>query len=145
MKELGITKGKELQVYFNNRVNDMLKKLGKTSIEWNDGIGDNTDSDVVGHYWILRTPSWIKEENDKRKFIVSTCPSLYFDYSHAVVPLKKVYNLFEANNKKRNMLVAANDFAYIFNRNDFKWSEEFYKIIKKLIYKYFLSKKQLNA
>lgn len=32
--------------------------------------------------------------------------------------LKKVYNLFEANNKKRNMLVAANDFAYIFNRND---------------------------
>lgn len=31
--------------------------------------------------------------------------------------LQKVYNLFEANKKKRNMLVAANDFAYIFNRN----------------------------
>lgn len=92
MKELGITKGKDLQVYFNNRVNEMLKKLGKISIEWNDGIGDNTDSDVVGHYWLFRTPSWIKEENNKRKFIVSTCPALYFDYSYAMVPLKKVYN-----------------------------------------------------
>ena len=91
MEELGFKKGKELQVYFNNRVNDMLKKLGKTSIEWNDGIGDNTDTDIVGHYWLLRGPSWVKTENNKRKFIVSTCPSLYFDYSYAIVPLKKVY------------------------------------------------------
>ena len=91
MKELGLKKGKDLQVYFNNRVNDMLKKLGKTSIEWNDGIGDNTDTDIVGHYWIFRNPAWIKSESNKRKFIVSTCPSLYFDYTHAMVPLKKVY------------------------------------------------------
>lgn len=91
MKELGLKNGKELQVYFNNRVNEMLKKLGKTSIEWNDGIGDNTDADIVGHYWLLRSPSWIKAENNKRKFIVSTCPSLYFDYSYAIAPLKKVY------------------------------------------------------
>ncbi len=91
MKELGLKNGKELQVYFNNRVNEMLKKLGKTSVEWNDGIGDNTDSDIVGHYWIYRGPSWVKSENNKRKFIVSTCPALYFDYNHAVTPLKKVY------------------------------------------------------
>lgn len=91
MKELGIEKGKDLQVYFNNRVNYMLKKLGKKSIEWNDGIGENTDNDIVGHYWLLRTPAWVKKENDKRKFIVSSCPSLYFDYSYSVAPLKKVY------------------------------------------------------
>lgn len=91
MKELGLKNGKELQVYFNNRVNDILKKLGKTSIEWNDGIGENTDADIVGHYWITRGPLWVKNENNKRKFIVSTCPSLYFDYNNAVVPLKKVY------------------------------------------------------
>ena len=92
MKELGFEKGKDLQAYFNNRVNDMLKKLGKISIEWNDGIGDNTDTDIIGHYWIMRNPIWIKRENDKRKFIVSSCPTLYFDYSYSVLPLKKVYN-----------------------------------------------------
>lgn len=91
MKELGIEKGKDLQVYFNNRVNEMLKNLGKTSIEWNDGIGDNTDADIIGHYWLFRSPLWVKNENNKRKFIVSTCPALYFDYSYSMCPLKKVY------------------------------------------------------
>ena len=50
MKELGIETGKDLQAYFNNRVNEMLKKLGKTSIEWNDGIYDSTATDIIGHY-----------------------------------------------------------------------------------------------
>ncbi len=92
MKELGLKKGSELQGYFNNRVKEMLKKLGKTTIEWNDGIADNTDSEIVGQYWIYRTPAWIKKENEKRKYIVSPCPTLYFDMSHATAPLKKVYN-----------------------------------------------------
>ena len=92
MKELGFDKGKDLQAYFNNRVNETLKKLGKKSIEWNDGIYENTSADIIGHYWIMRNPMWIKRENDKRKFIVSSCPALYFDYSYSVVPLKKVYN-----------------------------------------------------
>lgn len=92
MKELGIEKGKDLQVYFNNRVNDMLKKLGKTCIEWNDGLGEGTDNDIVCQYWIYRNPAWVKRENNKRKFIVSPCPTLYFDFTYAKVPLKKVYN-----------------------------------------------------
>ncbi len=92
MEELGLKKGSELQVYFNNRVNEILKKLGKTTIEWNDGIGDNTDSDIIGQYWIYRSPAWTKKENDKRKYVVSPCPTLYFDMSHATAPLKKVYN-----------------------------------------------------
>ena len=92
MKELGFTKGSELQAYFNNRTKEMLKKLGKKSIEWNDGIADNTDEDIVGQYWVFRSPAWIKKENNKRKYIVSPCPTLYFDFSYARVPLKKVYN-----------------------------------------------------
>ncbi len=92
MKELGLKKGSELQVYFNNRVNEILKKLGKISIEWNDGVGENTDKDIVGQYWIYRTPAWTKRENEKRKYIVSPCPTLYFDMSHATAPLKNVYN-----------------------------------------------------
>lgn len=32
--------------------------------------------------------------------------------------LQKIYNYFEANGRKRNMLISANDFAYIFDMND---------------------------
>ena len=32
--------------------------------------------------------------------------------------LKKIYNYFLLNDKKRNMLISANDFAYVFNSND---------------------------
>ncbi len=92
MNELGIESGKDLQAYFNNRVNDTLKKLGKTNIEWNDGISDSTADDIVGHYWIYRNPAWVKKENKKRKYIVSPCPTFYFDFSYSAVPLKKVYN-----------------------------------------------------
>lgn len=92
MNELGLKKGSELQAYFNNRVNEVLKKLGKTSIAWNDGIAENSDTDIVGQYWIYRTPAWVKKENNKRKYIVSPCPTMYFDVSYATAPLKKVYN-----------------------------------------------------
>lgn len=92
MEELGLRKGKELQVYFNNRINEILKTLGKTSIEWNDGIDENTDDSIVGQYWFYRTPIWTKRENNKRKYIVSPCPAMYFDISYATAPLKKVYN-----------------------------------------------------
>ncbi|MBQ8765779.1 MAG: family 20 glycosylhydrolase [Clostridia bacterium] len=92
MKELGFTKGSELQTYFNNRISDYLKTLGKKCIEWNDGISDNTNKDIVGQYWITRTPLWVKNECEKRKYIVSTCPTLYFDYTYSMASLKKVYN-----------------------------------------------------
>ena len=92
MKELGLTKGSELQSYFNNRVSEYLKTLGKKSISWNDGIGENTNTDIVGQYWILRSPHWVKKECEKRKYIVSTCPTLYFDYTYSMASLKKVYN-----------------------------------------------------
>lgn len=107
MEELGLKKGSELQCYFNNRVNEILKKLGKTSIEWNDGIGENTDGDIIGQYWIYRTPAWIKRENEKRKYIISPCPTLYFDMSHATASLKKVYNYNVAKSgfvKEENVL-----------------------------------------
>ena len=92
MKELGFTKGSELQTYFTNRINDYLKTLGKKCIVWNDGIDDNTSNDVVGQYWISRSALWVKNECKKRKYIVSTCPTLYFDYNFSKSSLKKVYN-----------------------------------------------------
>lgn len=52
--ELGLKNGAELQEYFSNRVNKMLNKLGKKSIIWNDGFGDNTDGNITCQYWFNR-------------------------------------------------------------------------------------------
>lgn len=92
IEENGLQSGAELQGYFTNRINKFLRSKGKTCIMWNDGVSNNTDSDVVGQYWIYRSPAWVKKENEKRKYIVSPCPQFYFDVNYANAPLKKVYN-----------------------------------------------------
>lgn len=92
MKENGLKNGEELQEYFINRVNKMLNGMGKTCIEWNDGVGDKTDENIVCHYWIKRSPAWLKKEASRRKLIVSPTSHFYFDMSYATISLKKVYN-----------------------------------------------------
>lgn len=87
----GLRNGEELQEYFINRVNRMLNDMGKTCIEWNDGIGDNTDGNIVCHYWIKRSPAWLKKEATRRKLIVSPTSHFYFDMSYAQISLKKMY------------------------------------------------------
>ncbi len=92
IENLGLKNGAQLQGAFINRLNKFLNDCGKTCIEWNDGISDNTDESIIGQYWIYRNPVWTKRENEKRKYIVSPCPTMYFDYTHSMSPLKKVYN-----------------------------------------------------
>lgn len=92
IKDNNLNNGAELQALFGNRINKFLNSLGKTCIQWNDGIAADTDENIVGQYWIYRSPAWVKKESKKRKYIVSACPQLYFDFTSAKIPLKKVYN-----------------------------------------------------
>lgn len=92
IRENSLSCGAELQEYFINRVNKIMKKFGKTCIEWNDGMGEKTDDDVVCQYWIRFGGISPKKEFKKRKFIVSPTSHLYFDMCYAKLPLKKVYN-----------------------------------------------------
>lgn len=92
IEENNLKNGAQLQELFINRVNKMLNEMGKTCIEWNDGVGENTDENIVCQYWIYRTPLWIKKQSEMRKFVVSPCPTLYFDFTYSKSPLKKVYN-----------------------------------------------------
>lgn len=92
MEENGLKNGAELQGYFTNRISKFLKSKGKTSIMWNDGVCNNIDSDIVGQYWTFCNPVWVKRENDKRKFIISPCPTFYYDITYAGAPLKTAYN-----------------------------------------------------
>ncbi len=92
IEELGLKSGAQLQGVFINRINKFINECGKICIEWNDGISDNTDENIIGQYWIYRSPAWVKRENIKRKYIISPCPTLYFDYTYSMSSLKKVYN-----------------------------------------------------
>ena len=92
IEENNLKNGAQLQEMFINRVNKMLNEMGKVCIEWNDGVGENTDGNIVCQYWIYRTPLWIKKQSEMRKFIVSPCPTMYFDFTYSRSPLKKVYN-----------------------------------------------------
>lgn len=88
----GYKNGAELQVYFTNRVNEILKKLGKKCIQWNDGFGENTAQDITCQYWIKASALWLQKESSKRKFIVSPDSHTYFDMTYSRTPLKKTYN-----------------------------------------------------
>lgn len=92
IEENGLKNGAELQGLFTNRINEFLNGKGKTCIIWNDGVTDNTNTNIIGQYWITRSPLWVKKENAKRKYIVSPCPTYYYDVSYSSAPLKKAYN-----------------------------------------------------
>ncbi len=92
IEDLGLKNGAQLQGVFINKINKFINECGKTCIEWNDGVSDNTDDNIIGQYWIYRNPAWTRRENKKRKYILSPCPTMYFDYTHSMAPLKKVYN-----------------------------------------------------
>ncbi len=98
IEDLGLENGAELQGVFINKINKFINECGKTCIEWNDGISENTDENIIGQYWIHRNPAWVKRENKKRKYIASPCPTMYFDYTHSMTSLKKVYNYNVAKN-----------------------------------------------
>ncbi len=50
-KELNLENEKDLQVYFNHRVQKMVKKYGKTIVGWDEIIEDGLTDKVVGMIW----------------------------------------------------------------------------------------------
>ncbi|MCH5191910.1 MAG: beta-N-acetylhexosaminidase [Oscillospiraceae bacterium] len=92
IKKNSLKNGAELQELFISRINKILNGFGKTCIEWNDGVGEKTDENIICQYWTLRGPMWLKKEMGKRKFIISPVTHFYFDYSYAHTPLKKTYS-----------------------------------------------------
>lgn len=95
MQENGYTKEVELQGYFMSRVNDILKKYGKTSVAWNDCINDSFDNSIICQYWDSRNLKAVREQAYKREIILSPGSHFYFDVKYARIPLKKVYKFNE--------------------------------------------------
>lgn len=95
MQEEGLSNEKELQGYFMSRVNDILKKYGKTTMAWNDCINDSFDESIVCQYWIAHNLKAVREQAYKRDLIMSPVSHFYFDIKHAKISLKKVYSFNE--------------------------------------------------
>lgn len=90
--ELGINSSKDLQVWFMNRVTDILKKYGKTPVAWDDCANDKLDSSVATQLWQISSISEVRKQAKKRDIIVSPTAYLYFDYKFSFLPLKKTYS-----------------------------------------------------
>ncbi|MDD6276489.1 MAG: beta-N-acetylhexosaminidase [Clostridia bacterium] len=102
MKDNSISSGKQLQLYFMNRVNEMLKKRGKLCIAWNDCLSDELDNDIACQYWIGKNKQTVKKQSEKRDIILSPMLSFYFDMKHATVPTEKVYRFSEKRSGFKN-------------------------------------------
>lgn len=95
MQEKNLKNAKELQGYFMSRVNEMVKKHGKTAIAWNDCINDSFDESIICQYWISHNLSAVRAQAFKRDLIMSPDSYFYFDVKYANIPLKRVYKFNE--------------------------------------------------
>ncbi len=95
MQQQGLKNAKELQGYFMSRVNEILKKYGKTCIAWNDCINDSFDSSIICQYWISHNLAAVRKQAYQRDLILSPDRYFYFDVKYAHIPLKKVYKFNE--------------------------------------------------
>ena len=93
MQSEGLKTGQDLQVYFENRLVNILKAQGSRISAWNEVLHEKLDKDVVNQYWIFtgrkKTIAQIKKG---RQTILSDFTSLYLDYSFYVTSLRRTYD-----------------------------------------------------
>lgn len=94
MEKEGIPDTERLQGYFTSRVARILKKHGKHIICWNDALkAADMPKDIQIQYYSPDCPeSMMKYCAEGGRFLYSDTYSLYFDYPHGMIPLKKVYH-----------------------------------------------------
>ena len=96
MEQLGIDSFDEYQLYFMNRIIELIGKAGKTAIVWNDCLKSNgLDKSAVVQHWMITgkgKSATVKWANAGRKVILSPLDRYYMDYPYGMTSLKKVYN-----------------------------------------------------
>ena len=84
-KELGLSTEKELQVYFTKRVQQMLKKHGKTIVGWDEIIEGGLDEKVVGMVW-HNPEKGIKGTREGHDMVMALTGHCYFDMPESNIP-----------------------------------------------------------
>lgn len=82
-----------LQGYFTNKVNEHLKKQGKTLIGWNEVLKAKLlDRDIVAQYWTpQRDTNVTKHLKMGGKVILSCHSAFYFDMTYSYATVKNTY------------------------------------------------------
>ena len=93
MRKKGFSDWEDLQGEFSCRVNELLKKHGKSPILWNDSLRANRfPEEAIAQYWSVayngETADYVRRGG---AWLESDMFELYFDYPYAMTPLKKVY------------------------------------------------------
>lgn len=94
IKDEGLKDEVALQGYFTNKVNEHLKKHGKTLIGWNEVLKfDGLDRDVVAQYWTPQKDKNVTTHLKKGGSVIMSCHrAFYFDMLHSVVRTKNTYS-----------------------------------------------------
>ncbi|MBQ8504251.1 MAG: beta-N-acetylhexosaminidase [Clostridia bacterium] len=94
IKKEGLRNEVELQGWFTNRLNEYLRKKGKTMIGWNEVLAaKNIDTDVVAQYWTPQKDNNVNAHLDKGgRVILSNHKYFYFDMLYTYCTVKGTYN-----------------------------------------------------
>lgn len=100
IKEEKLKNEVELQGYFTNKVNEHLKKKGKTMIGWNEVLKAKlVDRDIVAQYWTPQKDKNVtKHLKEGGKVILSCHKYFYFDMLHTYVTVKNAYSFNPLSN-----------------------------------------------
>lgn len=95
MAENNLKDGDELQAHFMSALAKRLEAVGKTIINWNDGMKSANISDtIVMQYWKQSKQSHaaaVREAKKGRPIIYSPFFGYYLDYPHGMTSLQKCY------------------------------------------------------
>jgi hexosaminidase len=92
MKKEGLKTARDLHGYFVNRARQIVQKLGKKPIGWDETLDSNADSSLTIMYW----RGWVKDSPVKavtrgHALIMSPTSHCYFDYQPDQTTLKHTY------------------------------------------------------
>lgn len=84
-KDLGLNNEAELQVYFTKRVQEMVKKHGKTIVGWDEILEKGLDEKAVGMIWHNKKKA-ISGTKDGHDVVMALTGHCYFDVAESKIP-----------------------------------------------------------
>jgi len=83
--DLGLQDESELQIYFNRRVQEMVKKYGKTIVGWDEIIEEGLKEKAVGMVWHHKEKAFEATKLGHDIVMIFT-DQLYFDFPESDIP-----------------------------------------------------------
>jgi hexosaminidase len=83
--DLGLKEEKELQMYFNQRIQEMVKPYGKTIVGWDEIIEEGLKHKAVGMVWHNKKKAFVATELG-HDIVLALTTHCYFDFPESTIP-----------------------------------------------------------